>query len=59
VEVVSTSWRDDHHRKFGEYEAIGIPEYWIVDYLGIGGKRFTGNPKQLTFSICYLVDGEY
>jgi Uma2 family endonuclease len=59
VEVVSTNWRDDYFRKFGEYEGIGISEYWIVDYLGIGGKRFTDNPKQPTFSICYLVDGEY
>jgi Uma2 family endonuclease len=24
VEVVSTNWRDDYHRKVGEYEEIGI-----------------------------------
>ena len=36
-----------------------VPEYWIVDYLGIGAKRFTGNPKQPTLSICQLIDDEY
>lgn len=59
VEVVSTNWRDDYFNKFGEYEAIGIPEYWIVDYLGLGGRRFIGNPKQPTISVYYLVEGEY
>ena len=32
IEVVSTNWRDDYFAKFGDYEEIGIPEYWIVDY---------------------------
>jgi len=59
IEVVSTNWRDDYLTKAGEYEALGIPEYWIVDYLGLGGRRFIGNPKQPTFSIYTLVEGEY
>jgi Uma2 family endonuclease len=59
IEVVSTNWQDDYLRKVGEYELIGIPEYWIVDYLGLGGRRFIGNPKQPTISIYQLVDGEY
>ncbi|WP_293353807.1 MULTISPECIES: Uma2 family endonuclease [unclassified Microcoleus] len=59
VEVVSTNWQDDYIKKVGEYELIGIPEYWIVDYLGLGGRRFIGNPKQPTISIYRLVDGEY
>ena len=59
IEVVSTNWQDDYIRKVGEYELIGIPEYWIVDYLGLGGRRFIGNPKQPTISIYQLVDGEY
>jgi len=59
IEVVSTNWQDDYIRKVGEYELIGIPEYWIVDYLGFGGRRFIGNPKQPTISIYRLVDGEY
>lgn len=59
VEIVSTNWRDDYFTKAGDYEEMGIPEYWIVDYLGLGGRRFIGNPKQPTFSVYQLVDGEY
>ncbi len=59
IEVVSTNWQDDYLLKQGEYERLGIPEYWIVDYLGLGGKRFIGDPKQPTFTICDLVEGEY
>jgi Uma2 family endonuclease len=59
VEVVSTNWRDDYFTKLGRYEEIGIPEYWIVDYAALGGKRFIGNPKQPTISIYSLVEGEY
>jgi Uma2 family endonuclease len=59
VEVVSTNWRDDYGHKFIDYEALGIPEYWIVDYLGLGGRRYIGSPKQPTFSVYQLVDGEY
>lgn len=59
VEVVSTNWRDDYLTKARDYEEMGIPEYWIVDYLGLGGKRFIGDPKQPTFHIYHLVEGEY
>jgi len=59
VEVVSTNWRDDYHFKFADYEEMGIPEYWIVDYLGLGGRKFIGNPKQPTLLICQLVESEY
>ncbi len=38
---------------------MGIPEYWIVDYAALGGRRFIGNPKQPTFFVCELIDGEY
>jgi Uma2 family endonuclease len=59
VEVVSTNWRDDYHDKFGDYEEMGIPEYWIVDYAALGGRKFIGNPKQPTIFVCELIDGEY
>ena len=59
IEVVSTNWRDDYGYKLIDYEAIGIFEYWIVDYLGLGGVRFIGQPKQPTISIYELIDGEY
>lgn len=59
VEVVSTNWGYDYGHKLIDYERLGIPEYWIVDYLGLGGRRYIGNPKQPTISIYQLVDGEY
>lgn len=59
VEIVSTNWRDDYFLKFAEYEEIGIPEYWIVDYAALGGKRFIGSPKQPTIFVYTLVEGEY
>ena len=59
VEVVSTNWRDDYHKKFADYEEMGIPEFWIADYKGLGGKKFIGDPKQPTFSVCQLVGDEY
>jgi Uma2 family endonuclease len=59
IEVVSTNWRDDYGHKFIDYEALGIPEYWVVDYLGLGGRRYIGSPKRPTFSVYQLVDGEY
>jgi Uma2 family endonuclease len=59
IEVVSSNWRDDYFTKLGQYEAIGIPEYWIVDYAALGGRRFIGNPKQPTISVYSLVEGEY
>ena len=59
IEVVSTNWEDDYALKLDDYETLGIPEYWILDYLGLGGKRFIGSPKQPTLSIYTLVDGVY
>lgn len=59
VEVVSTNWRDDYGRKLTDYELMGIPEYWIVDYRALGAIRYIGSPKQPTLSIYTLVEGEY
>jgi Uma2 family endonuclease len=59
IEVVSTNWRDDYGYKLIDYEAMGIREYWIVDYLGVGGVRFIGSPKKATISVYQLINGEY
>ncbi|NJL83521.1 MAG: Uma2 family endonuclease [Chloroflexaceae bacterium] len=59
IEVVSTNWRDDYGHKFIDYEALQISEYWIVDYLGLGGRRYIGSPKQPALSVYQLIDGEY
>jgi Uma2 family endonuclease len=59
IEVTSTNWQDDYLLKLGDYERLGIPEYWIVDYLGLGGRLHIGYPKRPTLSIYHLVDGEY
>ncbi|GAP97738.1 Uma2 family endonuclease [Leptolyngbya sp. NIES-2104] len=60
IEVTSTNWSDDYALKLEDYEALGIQEYWICDYLGLGGKRYIGSPKQPTFSVYQLnKEGEY
>jgi Uma2 family endonuclease len=59
IEVVSTNWQDDYLTKLRDYEALGIQEYWIVDYLGLGGRLHLGYPKRPTLSVHQLVDGEY
>lgn len=59
IEVISTNWRDDYFTKFNVYEEMGVFEYWIVDYLGLGGKRFLGDTKQPAILVHELIDGEY
>lgn len=59
VEVVSSNWENDYARKVEEYALLGIPEYWIVDFRGLGGTAFIGKPKQPTFTVCQLQGEEY
>ena len=59
IEVVSTNWRDDYRIKLNEYETLGILEFWIVDYAGLGGVQYIGSPKQPTVTINRLIEGEY
>ncbi|MEO1403595.1 MAG: Uma2 family endonuclease [Cyanobacteria bacterium J06635_1] len=54
VEVVSTNWEDDYVDKLDEYQRLGIIEYWIVDYLAIGSRRYLGNPKTPTVFVYLL-----
>jgi len=59
IEVVSTNWRDDYGHKLVEYEAMGIAEYWLVDFRALGAVRHIGQPKQPTITICQLEGEEY
>lgn len=59
IEIVSSNWQIDYTYKTNDYESMGIPEYWIVDYAAFGGKRFIGNPKQPTISVYSLIDDDY
>ncbi|MBD2255871.1 Uma2 family endonuclease [Nostoc parmelioides] len=59
AEVVSTNWQNDYARKAEDYALLGVSEYWIIDYLGIGGREYIGKPKQPTITICTLVEDEY
>ena len=59
AEVVSTNWQNDYARKVEDYALLGVPEYWIVDYLGLGGREYIGKPKQPTVTICTLREDEY
>ena len=59
IEVVSTNWSNNYGRKLIDYEQLGIQEYWIVDYRGLGAARYIGPPKQPTITILQLEDGEY
>jgi Uma2 family endonuclease len=59
VEVISTNWRIDYGIKLNDYEEMGIPEYWIVDYIPLGASRYVGATKVPVVSVYHLVDSEY
>jgi Uma2 family endonuclease len=59
AEVVSTNWQNDYARKVEDYALLGVPEYWIADYLGLGGREYIGKPKQPTITLCQLADDLY
>jgi Uma2 family endonuclease len=60
VEVVSTNWEDDYIDKRDEYSRLGIPEYWIVDYLAIGSRTYLGEPKEPSVLVFSLdAEGKY
>ncbi|MGK7925210.1 MAG: Uma2 family endonuclease [Spirulina sp.] len=45
--------------KLKDYEEMEIPEYWIVDDLGLAATRYIGSPKLPVISVYSLVNGEY
>ena len=60
IEVTSSNWTDDYIEKFDEYQRLGIPEYWIVDYKAIASREFLGNPKIPTIFVNLLdANGKY
>ena len=59
AEVVSSNWQNDYARKVEDYALLGVPEYWIIDYLGIGGREYIGKIKQPTITLCTLIGDEY
>jgi len=59
VEVVSSNWRNDCARKTEDYALLRIPEYWIVDYLELGGHDCIGESEQPTLTLCLLRGDRY
>jgi len=59
AEVVSTNWQNDYARKVEDYALFGVPEYWITDYLALGGREYIGQPKRPTVTVCQLTGGFY
>ncbi|OUC16721.1 MAG: hypothetical protein B0A82_00400 [Alkalinema sp. CACIAM 70d] len=60
VEIVSESTAtQDYREKVAEYQAKGIPEYWIVDPDPFGAAKYVGSPKLPTVSVYTLIDGVY
>ena len=59
AKVVSTNWQNDYARKVEDYALLGVPEFWITDYLGLGGRDYIGKSKLPTITICSLVENQY
>lgn len=60
VEIVSpSSVSEDYEEKLKEYEALGVAEYWVVDYEGLGAAKYIGFPKVPTLTVYELVEGKY
>lgn len=60
VEIVSpSSASQDYDEKLQEYQALGIKEYWVVDYEGLGAAKHIGFPKAPTLTIYELIAEKY
>ena len=59
VEIASGNWSTDLVDKQEEYEAIGIDEYWIVDYRGQIPEKYCQRGKGKKVIILKLFNGLY
>lgn len=59
VEVASTNWSNDLVDKWEEYQALGVPEYWIVDYKGLIPARYCERGQGKKVIVLILKDGQY
>jgi Uma2 family endonuclease len=59
VEIASGNWSTDLIEKQEEYEALGIAEYWIVDYQGQIPAKYCQRGKGKKVIILKLFDGLY
>lgn len=60
VEIVSpSSASEDYDEKLKEYQALGVLEYWVVDYEGLGAAKHIGFPKAPTLTVYELINDKY
>ena len=59
VEIASGNWSTDLVEKQEEYEALGVNEYWIVDYRGQIPAKYCQRGKGPKVIVLKLFDGIY
>jgi len=59
VEIASSNWSTDLVDKQEEYQALGVPEYWIVDYRGQIPAKYCLRGKGKKVIVLTLEKGEY
>lgn len=59
VEIASFNWSTDLIDKQEEYLALGVPEYWIIDYRGQIPAKYCQRGKGKKAIVLTLENGEY